>query len=299
MSRSFITALVVLAAASAAGCSIDVRGEEVVVREEKRFTIDGAANVSLNTFDGSIEVRSWDRNEILVEIARRASSPADAEALQVRATQEADRLVIEAPNPRIQRRDVIHLGSWQSPSVSLVVTTPRRLTLLARTGDGPIVARDLSGTIALHTGDGSIRAERVAGEVTMDSGDGPMFVTDIQGGLDLHTGDGNVEVSGRLDALRINTGDGVVRIDARAGSIMKSDWTITTGDGPITIRVPSEFDAEIDAFTGDGRVSATGITSSDRPRDRDDESGLLRGRFGNGGQTLRLRTGDGPIAITR
>jgi len=60
-------------AASAAACSVDVRGSEVSAREEKRFTVSSAEPVELKlkTFDGTLVVRSWDKNEVLVEIERR------------------------------------------------------------------------------------------------------------------------------------------------------------------------------------------------------------------------------------
>src|SRR5688572_1514215 len=126
MPRCFVTALIVVAAAASAACSIDVRGEEIVAREEKRFTVQGPLEVALRTFDGAIEVRSWDRNEVLVEIERRAATPAEAQVLEVRTVQEGGRLTIEAPNTQRNRGEgIIHLGSWRSPSVSFVVTMPR------------------------------------------------------------------------------------------------------------------------------------------------------------------------------
>lgn len=295
MARSVAAAAAIVAAGLSVACSIDT-GEEVVLRDERRFTVADAPEVSVSTFDGAIEVRSWDHQEVLVQIERRAANAADADALEIRAGQEGSRLTIEAPAPAASRRDVVRLGSWRSPTVSFIVTVPRRVTLEARSGDGPIVARDLSGTIALRTGDGSVRGERLSGSITVDSGDGPVSIADVHGGLILETGDGSVEVSGQLDTLRISTGDGPVRLEARAGSTMKSDWTIGTGDGPITVRLPAEFDAELDAYTGDGPVAVSGITTETADAAT---GGVLRRRLGNGGQVLRLRTGDGPISVTR
>ena len=62
-------------AASAVACSVDVRGSEVSTREEKRFTVSATEPVELKlrTFDGTLVVRSWDKNEVLVEIERRGA----------------------------------------------------------------------------------------------------------------------------------------------------------------------------------------------------------------------------------
>jgi hypothetical protein len=217
----------------------------------------------------------------------------------VRTAQEGARLTIEAPNsPRNRGDGGIHLGSWRSPSVSFVVTMPRRVTLQASTGDGAIAARDLTGTVALRTGDGSVRAERVEGDLRIDTGDGAVSIRDLQGGLELNTGDGAIEVTGRLDALRLNTGDGPIRLEAYDGSAMKGEWTLHTGDGAITVRLPAVFNAELEAHSGDGRITVSGIGTATRSDD-DDRQAQLNVRLGNGGPALRVRTGDGPITITR
>jgi hypothetical protein len=43
-------------------------------REEKRFPVSGRPDLSLSTFDGSVEIRAWDRPEILVVIEKRAET---------------------------------------------------------------------------------------------------------------------------------------------------------------------------------------------------------------------------------
>src|SRR5262245_49354199 len=116
-----------------AACSIDVSGEGIVKREEKRFVVNGQADLTLRTFDGSIQLKSWDKNEVLVEIERRGPDERSTEALVVNATQDGNRILVEAPEPR-DRRDGIHIGSWQSPSVNFIVTSPRKVNVEGRTG---------------------------------------------------------------------------------------------------------------------------------------------------------------------
>jgi Toastrack DUF4097 len=279
------------------GCSIDVRGDDTVVREERRFTVNGQPELRLRTFDGSIRLKSWDRNEVLVEIERRGPDSETAKRLAVDTSQQGNTVVVEVPEPR-EGRDRIRFGSWQSPSVSLVVTAPRRMTLDARTGDGSISADDLAGSIALNTGDGSIRVRRVDGGLTAHTGDGSISISDVNGQLDAESGDGSIDVDGRFEAVNVRSGDGSVRVDASTGSMLKNDWNITTGDGSISVHLPGNIDAELDAHSNDGRVHAdgfNGLTSSDR----DDDSGTVRGRLGKGGRSLRVRSGDGSITIRK
>ena len=293
MFKNLTLGLIAAASFISTACAIDVQGEESVVREERRLTLNGAPQLTISTFDGAVELRSWDRNEVLVEIERHASSDADAKAIEVTTSEDRGRVVVEAVNHR--GRDVgVRFG--RSPSVHLIVTTPRMATIDARSGDGPITARDLSGRINLRTGDGSVRTQRLDGEIRVDTGDGPVSISEAQGAVDVNTGDGAVDVSGRLEALRINSGDGPIRIDAAAGSTMTRDWSISSGDGSIALRLPQTFNAELDAHTGDGHISASGL-SAELER-LASEHGELRTRLGSGGRLLRLRTGDGPISIS-
>ena len=299
MATALTRLVMAVATVAATACSIDVRGDEAVVREERRFAVGADLELTVSTFDGALEVLSWDRPEVLVEIERRAASGGDAQALEVTAEQQGNRLIIDAPRPARSGGDsVIQLGGSRSPSVNFRVTVPSRLTLDARTGDGAVAARDLAGRITLRTADGAVNTDRLAGAVLVDSGDGAVIVRDVRGALDLHTGDGAVNVSGRLEALRIVTGDGPVRIDAAEGSTMTSEWTVESGDGAITVRLPPAFEAEIDAQSADGRITVEGLATA-TPSNDDDRPAQLRTTLGKGGQLLRLRTGDGPITIDR
>jgi hypothetical protein len=289
----------VLIAAAATGCSIDVQGSQTSTREEKQFTVSATEPVDLRiqTFDGAITVRSWEKNEVLVQIERRGPDQSSAEALVVNQTQEGNRIVIEAPSPG-NRRSVIGFGNWVSQSVNVTVTTPRRLTLAARTGDGLIEVLDLEGTINVNSDDGRIVAANLAGRVQARTGDGSIEIDRVTGGVDADSGDGPIEIAGRLDELTVRTGDGSVRVDASDGSSMKSDWRISTGDGRIVMRVPAEFSADVDASTGDGTVFVDGVSRPPQDGDRAEQRRVV-GRLGSGGATLQLRSGDGSIDVSR
>ena len=235
--------------------------------EEKTFQLTGQPDLKLHTFDGSIEVRSWDRNEVSVEIRRRAASDEEARALEVTTTQDGNRIVIDAPGR--ERRRVIRIGNWAGEDVSFIVRAPRQLLIDAQTGDGSIAVEDLAGTITLQTGDGSIRGGKLEGILSAHTGDGSIAITDAAGRVELNSGDGSVRLAGRIDDLRVHTGDGSVALDVADGSAMKADWSVTTGDGSITVTLPQRFDAEVEAHSGDGGVNVNGVAGSredNRPR---------------------------------
>jgi len=263
-----------------------------VERDERRFTIAGRADVMLTTFDGAIEVRTWDRPEVLVVVERRGIDRAAAASIEVAAAQDGGRVVVEARVPR---------GSGAllplHRSARLVATVPTGADVRATSGDGSIDVAGVNGRVVLRTGDGSIRAQDIAGALQVQTGDGSVRAGGIDGELDVATGDGSVRADGRLSRVRARSGDGSLVVSAAAGSRAGADWDISTGDGSVTLAVPDGFSAELDARTDDGRIRVHDLTVQNvtgGPSSR-----TLHGTLGAGGRSLRIQTGDGSITLRR
>ncbi|HYT76536.1 MAG TPA: DUF4097 family beta strand repeat-containing protein, partial [Vicinamibacterales bacterium] len=79
------------------------------------------------------------------------------------------------------------------------------------------------------------------------------------------------------------------------GTVMKDDWSVTTGDGSVALSLPSDFGAELDAHTGDGSIRSELQLANETKGDENRRT--LRGRLGAGGKTLTIRTGDGSIRL--
>ncbi len=152
--RPAAPALFALSIAASAACSIELDAAQYVGKEDKSFAVSGTADVTIKTFDGSIQVTAWDKPEVAVTIERRADNQADADALKVKAEQTGGKVVIEALKPESE----IHVGWTHGRSVSFVVHVPKQTNLSAKSGDGSIQASGVSGTVDLASGDGSIKA---------------------------------------------------------------------------------------------------------------------------------------------
>jgi hypothetical protein len=279
------------------GC-VDIIGADLgkfVERDEKRFTTTGKPDVDLSTFDGSIEVRSWDRPEVLVVIEKRGRDKADADTIEVHSEQNGNRVTVDA---RVPKGD----GHWNigwnnNRSAKLIVSLPAASNLQAKSGDGSIDIEKITGTVDLRSGDGSIRARSLTGDLRAHTGDGSIKVDDVSGSLDVDTGDGSIAAAGTFTSVRARSGDGSVSVHAAGGSSAASDWNITTGDGSVTLELPDGFGAELDAHTGDGAIrmndiqlsNVTGATAKN----------TVRGTLGTGGHAVRVRTGDGSITLRR
>jgi hypothetical protein len=287
---------VVAFACASTACVVSVDSQGQIVREEKRFPLSGTPELQLGTFDGAIEVRSSDTNQVLVEIEKRGPTREAVEALVVESSQDGSRITLEVKQPR--KEHFTGFGFHMSASARLIVTVPRRSNIRARTGDGAIRLDGVDGRLELRTGDGAIRVSGVSGELLLHTGDGAITVDGAEGKLALETGDGGVNVEGKLSSVKMHTGDGSIVYRVEPGARMDDDWEISTGDGSVSLYLPSSFSAELDAHTGDGGIrNDLGVEDLERAGNRDRDRQALRARLGDGGHRLRIQTGDGAISL--
>lgn len=291
--KSVLPALALLSAAGTLSACVVVDSQAHITREEKRFTVTGAPDLKLTTFDGSIELRvGGDAKTVLVEIEKRGPTQEGVDALRVESKQEGNRIELEVKRPS---RETVFFGIGTSPHARLVVTMPREANIIARSGDGAIDIIDVQGRLEVHTGDGSIRGRGIGGQMTFSTGDGAVTIDSATGDLDVDTGDGSISVSGKLGALKLHTGDGAISLRAEPGTSMTGDWAVTTGDGSVSVDLPPDFGAEIDAHTGDGTIRSDLQIAGAAGAEPERRS--LRGRLGSGGKLLRIRTSDGGIRL--
>jgi DUF4097 and DUF4098 domain-containing protein YvlB len=297
----------VAAATLLVGCEVNLNTEGLSAREVKSFKVTGQPEVVLDTFDGAIELHSWDRNEIEVEVEKRAMEQTLLDEIKIDAQQEGDKIIVKVTGPRRERHGVT-IGVNISPTARLRVAVPRSANITAMSGDGSIRAEAIEGKIVLRTSDGSVTATRLGGDIQIRSGDGSIRIDNSTGKLDLETDDGSVGVEAKPSVLRLKTGDGSVRVTLEPDTVMTDNWDITTSDGNVTVTLPGLFNAEVDAETSDGSVRTNHpLLDGDRDERRDGEGSserrerrrTLRSKIGDGGKVLKIRTGDGTIRIDR
>ena len=196
----------------------------------------------------------------------------------------------------LKRRQEAHswFGSgWHGPSPEVTVDTPAESDLAVHTGNGSVAIAGLHGTLELRTGDGSIQTDETAGSLRLHTGNGGLQVHRADGTLNGSTGDGFMMIEGRFSQVDAHTGNGSVTVSMLPGSRLQSGSSITTGDGSIALRVPRELSADLQASTGDGRVSNNLPMSTGSGNDDHHLHGLMNG----GGPTLRLTSGNGSISL--
>ena len=293
MSRYATSLCLAAVVVTATGCTVQLDGHAFVEREEKRFPAGAAPDITLATFDGAIQVRPWDRPEVLVEIEKRGSDKDAVAGIQVVAEATDDKISVDVRKPASEK-EFIGLGIHQSTSAKLIASVPRGSKLVVTTRDGAITVERIDGRLELRTDDGSVRVSETPGDVTIVTRDGSIVLERVAGRVDARTGDGSIRLTGAPTSLLLETRDGSVVVRAERDTTMQSDWSVRTGDGSVTVELPEGFAAEIDAETQDGSVRTdlpvSGAEGTEKKRQ-------LRGKLGAGGKLLKVRTADGSIRL--
>jgi DUF4097 and DUF4098 domain-containing protein YvlB len=278
-----------LLAMAATAVQVEAQGRQgQVATEEKTFSVSGTPTVRTSTFDGHIRIEAADQPSVRCVIEKRGRTQEDIDHIQVDASQDGNIIIVD-----VKMRTRVRFNS--SASANITLTLPRQVNLSARTGDGGIEARDLTGVIELNTGDGKINASNLHGQLNVHTGDGTVELMDVAGQLRAKTGDGGVHIRGRFDALEASTGDGPIDITVERGSTMTGAWAIRTGDGSVQLALPDDFSAELDVHTNDGSINSDlPLTVSGKI-----SGNTLRSRLNQGGATLTVHTGDGSITLRR
>lgn len=240
----------------------------LVERESKSFTVTGVPRVVLNTFDGRISIRSWDKQEVMLTAIKRAGNEQALRGISVKADQRGSEVNIMTGYDKNAGR---RFGGLFSPnaSVALEVFVPRNSNIQALSGDGRVEMEGVSGGVQLQTGDGRIEVHNSSGQLIAKTGDGRIEIDNYTGDVDARTGDGRISLIGRFAQLAART-----------------------GGGAITLEVPADLNATIE--TNAESVHGEGVTLEPdngvgkRPR---------RFRLGRGGNVFRLNTDDGAIFL--
>jgi len=238
----------------------------------KTFSLSGRPEISVDANDANLRVYAADRKDVEAVVITEGWKIGPGE-VHVNDRQNGNKVELTVRTPHS-----VHFGfSFRSRTIRVELNVPR------------------DSDLSLHSGDGNIRAENVNGKLHLDTGDGEIEARGVEGTLDANTSDGNIRADGTFNALDLHTGDGNIEAEAGSSSKMLQGWTLKTGDGNIVLRVPANFSAELDAHSGDGRVTVDFPVTINGSM----QESSIRGRLNGGGQALELRTGDGNISLRK
>ena len=187
-------------------------------------------------------------------------------------------------------------GNWRDrASVNITVRLPKGVKLNTSTGNGEVTVTNVGGDVTIGSGNGKVRVSNIAGSVSAASGNGEVTVEGAHGPVTASTGNGDVSVTTSIGPVDASSGNGdiIVAMDR----LDKDDnMSFTTGNGTVRVTVPSDFAAEVEANTGNGRF-ATDFPITVRGRISPTN---IRGTIGDGGgRRVRMTSGNGNLEIRK
>ena len=264
---------------AAPGC-VDIVGADMnryVERDEKHFTVSGKPDVALTTFDGSIEIRPWDKPDVEVVIEKRGRDHADVAEIEVKAEQHGNRIEVSIVQPKRDRGFNLH---FHNRSARLIVSMPASSDVSAKSGDGSIDIERIAGRVAAaigrrqHPRPDARRRRRREHRRRVN-----------QARWQAHRPAGAHRRRQRHDSRRFRQ-----RARRRLGHRHRRRF----GDarGARTASAPSSTRTPATAASGMHDVTLSNVTGTIGKN-------TVRGRLGAGGRAVKVRTGDGSITLRK
>ncbi|HSK65181.1 MAG TPA: hypothetical protein VK893_15110 [Pyrinomonadaceae bacterium] len=281
LGRSALVATLLVTAAGVAGVSglaqktdkVKSKDGSLACREDQRWHSDrlqGVCEIREQTLalsggmiaidgrqNGGVNVKGWDRNEVLVRARVQTAAPTQPEAAQL-----AQQIRIETSGAKIfasgpeSRRDY----TW---SVNYEVFVPRRADLSVETKNGGILIAEVNGKIDFQALNGGVVLKRVGGMVRGSTTNGGLVI-ELAGdrwdgdSLDVSTTNGGVTMSipeNYSAHLQTGTVNGHISVDFPVtvqGQITKA-LTLDLGSGGPMVK----------AFTTNGGVRVKRTTANE------------------------------------
>ena len=143
---------------------------------------------------------------------------------------------------------------------------------------------DVRGAIPPQT---ALRIEMTSGSVSLSGVDGPIQVTNENG---------NVRIAGAGESVSVQTQAGAVDVGLRLLPA-RASVNLRTANGDVTLGLPAEASARIEAETQVGDIRVQGLDFTDRRLRPEGAGASFTGRLGAGNANVELHTQNGAITL--
>ena len=263
----------------------------------KTYKLNANGRFSVDNHNGRIEIESWDRNEVTIEVTERRGDR--DERIIIKIDSSPDRIIVHTEYPDRER-----WGKWfqgERSKANYKIRVPREVSIFTDSHNGDIKVRGITGEVESETHNGAIFLEDINGNVSAQSHNGDIELLSLTGDISTESHNGKLTIENAYsDNIRAGTHNGRIRGEF----VMDEDgrYEFTTHNGSVNITIPE--DSKFDLIAHSRRNSF----SSDFPVKDDDERGRRYRRRGSssttisstingGGASLRISTSNGSVRL--
>lgn len=153
-----------------------------------------------------------------------------------------------------------------------------------RSRDAALSQVDVSGAVPRGT---RVQIRLESGQVELSGIDGP---------LDVQTQGGTVRIAGAGESVEVETRNG--NIDVAMGFVPAgSTVALRAANGDVSLTMPGNIAARVEAQTGSGDIRIAGLQFADRNLSPRGAGSSFEGQLGQGGAQISLRTENGVISL--
>jgi len=289
------------------GCDFEDFGPSDRFKSEFHYTLKPGDRLSVENFNGEVEVAGWDEPSIEVTGTKYASTQENLDNIKIDVHESTGLTEIRTVRP-----NTFH----GNQGARYLIRAPRK-TIVDRivSSNGSVRVHDMTAAARIHTSNGPIRVENMQGGVDAETSNGAIELDSVSGKLNLHTSNGRIraeEVAGPCEVETSNGGvtlrfkdapDGPTRINTSNGSVEvtmsrapKNAIRAETSNGSITLELPADTAARVNAQTSQSVKTDFDIADSSNS---DKEKHHIEGNIGAGGPMIELTTHNGGIHLRK
>lgn len=235
------------------------------VEIEKSFTVNPATKLIVSNKNGSVNIKEWDKDEVLVTAVKSSKKKEKLELVDV-TMENASFLEIE-----VKFKD----KSVSDVTVDISINIPKGMKI----GD-------------ISTSNGKISLSGGSGDADISSSNGSITVNGFDGKLEANTSNGGIDLRNVKRITEASTSNGSVTVELLN---LESDIDLSSSNGTIYIYLADGLSAGVELETSNGKIYYEGINVDIKESSKN----YLRGTIGGGGHKIYAETSNGSIYLKK
>ncbi len=305
------------------------RGPETNENFSRSVRLGGNGTLDLQNLSGSVVISGGGGNEAVIQAVKRAFGGASDDERRARL-QDVQIEVLEQSNRvevRSRYQDNNRRGPGSAVSIDYTITVPQNASLYVRNTTGDVRVTNVRGDLRVETLSGDISASgarrigllktvsgsvavtdaQVEDDVTLQTLSGDLTLTNVRArAVDVSAVSGDLQLNDvQSDRVIARSSNGDITFSGTLQRTGRYEFTTQSGDIRLALGGNGGFDVDASTFNGElqsafpltlGGADVNTASNGRRPRGIGQ---AVRGRFGDGGAAVSLRSFNGDLTITR